>query len=215
MNDQVDMERRPEMVHGWHMLRIIHFIVCLRCMHPQLKICIAKFDCSDAHCRMLHATNAAIKSTSVMAGVACMALRLAFGGSPNPACVCAFSETLTDVANKLSCTDWDPEPLQSPAVKPEHLLPQECPKEEEPLAKGILPAVEVPVTPNSRKDCFADDTLSVFLDAPANLKKEGHTTPLAVHVMSRPHAGESSEPVFRKPLMAPNKLMTEGRPAEV
>ena len=119
------------------------------------------------------------------------------------------------MANELSCADWDPKTLHSPTVKPEHLLPRENPKEDEPLAKGIPPAVEVPVTLKSRKDCFVDDTVSVFLDTLENLKRELHTTPLAVHVMSRLHAWDLEEPVFRKPLLAPNKLMAEGRPAEV
>ena len=102
VNDQVDVKCHPEMVCGWRLLRIIHFVVCLRCMHPQLRICIAKFDCSDACRRTSRTASAAIKPMSVMAGVACMALRLAFRGSPNPACFCTFSETLTDVASELS-----------------------------------------------------------------------------------------------------------------
>ena len=118
VNDRVDMERHPEMVCGWCLLRIIHFIVCLRCMHPLLRMCIAKFDHSDAHRRMLHAASSAIRSTSVMSGVAHMALRSAFGGSPNPACFCTFGKTLMDVANKLSFADWDPKTLHSPTVKP-------------------------------------------------------------------------------------------------
>ena len=51
-------------------------------------------------------------------------------------------------------------------------------------------AVEVPVTLNLRKDCFTENTVSVFLETPEILNREGHTTPLAVHIMSRPHMGD-------------------------
>ena len=37
---------------------------------------------------------------------------------------------------------------------------------------------------------------------------------MAVHVMSRPHAGEEQEPIPRKPLLGPEKLEAEGRSSE-
>jgi hypothetical protein len=81
-------------------------------------------------------------------------LRLAFGGSPNPACFCAFSETLTDVANDLSCSSYSPTEFRSQTVEAEHLIPRDYPNPDQPFGEGIAPAVEVPVEGTSRKDCF-------------------------------------------------------------
>jgi hypothetical protein len=214
VNDRVDMSKYPEMVYGWCLLRTIHFIVCLRHDFPETKIYIAKYDYSDAYRRISHAASAAIQSILVLAGVAYMALRLAFGGSPNPACFCAFSEALTDLANELSCSSYDPEKTSSPAASGYRQDPKNYPFPREPIAEAIAPAVEVPTSLDSRKDCFIDDIIAVFLGTERNLKREGHTVPLAVHAMSRPHAGDGVEPIQRRPLLAPDKLLAEGTPSE-
>jgi hypothetical protein len=114
VNERVDMSRYPEMFYIWCLLRVIHFIVCLRHDYPNERILIAKFDYSDVYRRITHSWKAALQSIIVLGGVAYMALRLAFGGSSNPACFCAFSESLTDVANELSASSFNPDTLRSP-----------------------------------------------------------------------------------------------------
>jgi len=215
VNSRIDMSQYPEMVYGWCLLRIIHFIVCLRSTYPGEPIMISKFDYSDAYRRISHHAKAAAQSIVVLAGVAYLMLRLAFGGSPNPPCFCGFSETLTDVANELSCSDYDPAQFSSPTVQPEHLQPRSPFPDDAPFATAIPPAVEVPVTLTSRKDCFIDDIIAVFLATKRNLHREGHTVPLAVHVLSRPHAGSAHEPIQRRPLLGPEKLTAEGRASEL
>ena len=42
-----------------------------------------------------------------------------------------------------------------------------------------------------------------------------HVAPLAIHVTSRPHAGDEEEPITRRPLLSIAKLTAEGSPAEV
>jgi hypothetical protein len=44
VNERVDMDTYPEMIYGWGLSRIIHFIVALRLRHPNSKIFIAKYD---------------------------------------------------------------------------------------------------------------------------------------------------------------------------
>jgi hypothetical protein len=215
VNDRIDMSRYPEMFYGWCLLRTIHFIVCLRCDNPGRKIFISKYDYSDAYRRISHSAQAAVQTIIVLAGIAYLSLRLAFGGSPNPACFCAFSEALTDLSNELSCSNFDPDEVRSPVVEPSTLRETDYPTEFTPIAEGIPPAVEVPTTLDSRKDCFIDDIVVVFLATTKNLKREVHSVPLAAHLLSRPHAGEEKEPVPRKPLFAPDKLIAEGTPAEI
>jgi len=215
VNDRIDMSRYPELVYGWCMTRLIHFIVCLRLWAPEVKIYIMKFDYSDAYRRISYTGQAAAQSILVVEEVAYLALRLAFGGSPNPACWCAISETITDMANDLSASNWHQGMATSPTVEAEHLAPREYEGKCEGLAAAVAPAFEVPVDLDSRKDCFVDDIVCVFLDTDKNRKREGHAVPLAVHAVSRPHQGDDVEPVPRRPILSPEKLEAEGRPSEV
>ena len=108
VNNRIDMDAYTEMIHGWCLSRIIHFIVALRLAHPLLLIFIVKYDYSDAYRRVAHSPSAAVQSIIVFANVACIALRLTFGGSPNPPTWCSFSEMVTDLSNEIPlCTNWD------------------------------------------------------------------------------------------------------------
>ena len=213
VNDRIDMNLYAEMVYGWCLGRIIHFIVALRLAHPHKKIFIAKYDYSDAYRRIAHAATAASQSISVFDQVAYLALRLTFGGSPNPPTWCLFSKMVTDLANEvLCCEEWDPGTLRSPA---QPLTPK--PKEASPdipIALARPAAVEVPVSLTAKTDGFIDDLIQVFLDTPANRERAPHTVPLAIHLTSRPHAGPD-EPIKRRALLSDLKLIAEGTPDEL
>lgn len=100
---------------GHALVRFLHTLVLLRSTHPTEKIFIAKFDWKTA-CRRAHnSACAAARSIIVFAGFALMALRLTFGGKPNPSKWSDISESVTDVANDLMrCKEWDPSSLHSP-----------------------------------------------------------------------------------------------------
>ena len=49
VNNRIDMDAYTEMIYGWCLSRIIHFIVALRLAHPLLLIFIVKCDYSDAY----------------------------------------------------------------------------------------------------------------------------------------------------------------------
>ena len=215
INKRVDMEQYPEMTYGWCLLRVIHFVVHLRVAHPRTPILISKFDYSDAYRRVSHHGSAAAQTILIVDGIAYLMLRLAFGGSPNPPCFCAFSEALTDLANEISSSTFDPSDFHIPTVEADHLVPVPYPHEGHPFQTAIPPAFEISSTAESRKDCFIDDVINVFLGTERNVSLEGYTVPLAVHLMSRPHAGDDVEPIPRRPLLSPSKLKAEGRPAEI
>ena len=116
INSRIDMAAYSEMIFGWCLLRIIHLIVSLRLHYPTQRILITKYNHSDAYHRMAHSANAAAQTISVAAGLAFIALRLTFGGSPNPPAWTLFSEMVTDLANEISqCEAWDPYLVHSPA----------------------------------------------------------------------------------------------------
>jgi hypothetical protein len=95
------MKQYAKMIYGWRLGRILHFIATLRLAHPRQRIFIAKYDYSDAYRRITHSGTAAAQSISIFDNVAYVALRLTFGGSPNPPTWCLFSEMVTDLANEI------------------------------------------------------------------------------------------------------------------
>ena len=116
INSRIDMSAYTEMIFGWCLPRILHFVVALRILHPGLLILIAKYDYSDAYRRIAHSARAATQTIAIQGPLAYLSLRLTFGGSPNPPTWCMFSEIVTDLANEISlCDDWDPTVLHSPA----------------------------------------------------------------------------------------------------
>jgi hypothetical protein len=214
VNARVDISKHPEMVYGWCLLRLIHYIAALRVRHPDVRILISKFDYADAYKRISQSPRSSAASVICFGDVAYICWRMVFGGSPNPAGFSGFSEMLTDLANEIAMSDYEPEDYTSPTVRESHLSVRETEAANAKFAKAIMPAFEVPTTSNSIRDCFIDDIIDCHLDTDKNRRRAGHIVQMAVHVMSRPHAGEDLEPVPRKPLLGPDKLEAEGRSSE-
>ena len=107
------MTAYPEMVYGWCLPRILHYIVAVRLVFPAKLIFISKYDYSDSYRRIAHSAKAATQTIAILGELAYLALRLTYGGSPNPPTWCMFSEL---VANEICrCVAWDPRILHSPA----------------------------------------------------------------------------------------------------
>ena len=216
INSRIDMSAYVEMIYGWCMPRILHYIVALRLKYPGKVIFICKYDYSDAYRRVAHSASAATQTISVHEGRGYISLRLTYGGAPNPPTWCMFSEVVTDLANEISqCPTWEPTELHSPA-QPTPPVPNRLP-ERIPLGQGRAMAVTIPLTSEraGRVDGFIDDLINVFVDTPENCRIQPHVVPLAIHVTSRPHAGDDREPTPRRPLLSNAKLIAEGSPAEI
>jgi hypothetical protein len=98
------MSRYTEMVYGWCLSRVVHFIVAMRLAYPLQKLFLDEYDLSDAYRRVAHVAKAAAQSILVLNDVAYIALRLSFGGAPNPPTWCSFSEMVTDLSNEILST---------------------------------------------------------------------------------------------------------------
>ena len=106
INSRIDMDQYLEMVYGWALPRIIHFIVALRLAWPLRTIFIAKYDYSDAYRRIAHSALAIAQTITTCLAYAFVHFRMTFGRSPNPPTCCNFSEMVADLANEISlCTD--------------------------------------------------------------------------------------------------------------
>lgn len=215
INKRVDMSAYVEMVYGWCLPRIVHFIVALRSQNPWLLILISKYDYSDAYRRIAHSAAAATQTIAINGATAFLSLRLTFGGSPNPPTWCMFSELVTDLANEIAqCDEWDPNECRSPA-QPDTPEPLRLPAGI-PIVQARRMALHIPPTKaGGRVDGFIDDLINVFLDTPSNCARQPHIVPLAMHLTSRPHAGDEEEPLPRRPILSIPKLIAEGRPEEI
>ena len=209
VNSRIDASAYPPLVYGWCLSRVLHFIVALRLAFPTESILMTKYDFSDAYRRMAHSPSAAAQSVLVVSSVAYITLRLTFGGAPNPAAWCSYSEMIADLAHELFLSpSWSPSTLHSPVhptVPPPNRRFATSPSQARPLA------VEIPVTLPFRVDTFIDDMICIFVDRPDVVDRAAHAVPLCVHATCRPHADEA-EPIPRKPLLHPDKLQAEGTP---
>ena len=84
INKRCNMNRYPEMIYGFCLMRTIHYIVALRYDYPNERILISKNDFSDAYRRISHTTRAVAKTILVVGQRAFLCLRLSFGGAVNP-----------------------------------------------------------------------------------------------------------------------------------
>ena len=214
VNQRVDMERYPDMVYGWCLQRILHYLAALRSRFPSQRIYLSKFDYSDAYKRLSQSPKATASTVVRFGKIAYFCWQMVFGGSPNPAGFSCFSEILTDLANEIAMSDYSPAMGSCDTVKESHSVPKETEDPSSPIGEAIRPALEVSVKLTSYRDCFIDDVIDCHLGTLENLHRAPHVVQLAVQAMSRPHAGEA-EPVPRKPLLSPEKLEAEGRSSEI
>ena len=76
INSRVDMAAYPEMVYGWCLPRIVHYIASLRWAYPTMLILICKYDYSDAYRRVAHSARAAVQTIAVHKALAYLSLQL-------------------------------------------------------------------------------------------------------------------------------------------
>ena len=116
--------------------------------------------------------------------------RMTFGGSPNPPTWCNFSEMVADLANEISlCLDWDQSKEQSSKPRPtSHTRTKAIGSIDSPCTDQravINPAFEA-----GKAGLFIDNLIDTYPDLPESLARKPHVVPLAMHVTSRPHAGD-------------------------
>jgi hypothetical protein len=144
--------------------------------------------------------------------VALASLRVTFGGRPSPLLFSEVSESVTNLANALArCKSGDPGdllPNHSNLIGEMKLEPNTIP-----LAQARELIVHPKIDAFGLIDVFIDDIISVF---PALLlyhaRKCSLAALLAMDVASQPvHPHET---VPRKPMLATDKALAEGTPAE-
>ncbi|KAI2506083.1 hypothetical protein MHU86_8314 [Fragilaria crotonensis] len=146
-----------------------------------------------------------------------MALRMTFGGSPNPSQWSDVSEVIADLANDLvRRNDWDENVWQAPQ---QHMLASDKAIDND---RGFVgsndafePAVAMSIDVSLRDDypifdCYLDDLFGVGRES-AKARLEA-AVPLAIHLVGRPAAGDESFP--RDDLLSTSKFLAEAKASE-
>ena len=218
VNDRVDASQLTVARFGKAFSRLIYHISYLRQLYPDERILMTKVDWKSAYRRIHLRPSTAVKSCTCIDGLLLMALRMTFGGAPNPAQWSDISEVVTDLANDLvRRNDWDPTRFKSPHQA--LLLTDEAVdndrgeiRPDEPFAEPEYFAVDEPEDDLARFDCYLDDIFGAFMEREAD--KGAAAIPLALHIVGRPHDPNGRESFPRDDILAVPKFLAEAKPSE-
>jgi hypothetical protein len=101
VNDRVDDSKLTPARFGRAMSRLLHAVSFLRHLFPKETLLLTKVDCKSSYRRINLQATTAVKSCTCIAGMLLMALRMTFGGKPNPSQWSDVSEVIADLR------DWD------------------------------------------------------------------------------------------------------------
>ena len=221
VNDRVDTSQLTTARFGRAFSRLMYHISYLRQLWPKEPILLTKVDCKSAYRRIHLKARTALKSCTSIDDLLLVALRMTFGGAPNPSQWSDVSEVITDLANDLvRRSDWDPKAFHSPH---QHLLDSdEAVDNDEGMIDGSSEfgeadffAVNYPIADDDdlpRFDCYLDDIFGAF--NPRDAEKSSAAIPLALHIVGRPHNAKGNESFPRDDILAIPKFLAEAKPSE-
>ncbi|KAI2497773.1 hypothetical protein MHU86_16715 [Fragilaria crotonensis] len=218
VNERVDTSQLTEARFGKAFSRLMYHISFLRQLWPDEPIWMTKVDCKSAYRRIHLKAATAMKSCTSIDDLLLVALRMTFGGAPNPSQWSDVSEMITDLANDLvRRDDWDPSVYHSPH---QHLLDTEGAVDND---KGSVDKMSVfgkadyfavnypPYDDLPRFDCYLDDILG---PSTPRRRKSAAAIPLALHLVGRPCDPEVKETFPRDDILAIPKFLAEAKPSE-
>ena len=219
VNERVDTSQLTEARFGKAFSRLMYHISFLRQLWPDEPIWMTKVDCKSAYRRIHLKAATAMKSCTSIDDLLLVALRMTFGGAPNPSQWSDVSEMITDLANDLvRRDDWDPSAYHSPH---QHLLDTEEAVDNDKgsvdkmsaFGKADYFAVNYPPYDDlPRFDCYLDDIFGAF--NPRDAEKSAAAIPLALHLVGRPCDPEVEETFPRDDILAIPKFLAEAKPSE-
>ncbi|KAI2501758.1 hypothetical protein MHU86_12678 [Fragilaria crotonensis] len=217
VNERVDTSQLTEARFGKAFSRLMYHISFLRQLWPDEPIWMTKVDCKSAYRRIHLKAATAMKSCTSIDDLLLVALRMTFGGAPNPSQWSDVSEMITDLANDLvRRDDWDQRlPLAAPAP-PGHRRAVDNDKgsvdKMSVFGKADYFAVNYPPYDDlPRFDCYLDDILG---PSTPRRRKSAAAIPLALHLVGRPCDPEVKETFPRDDILAIPKFLAEAKPSE-
>ena len=225
INARVEKEKLDPLVYGFAFLRFIHLIVTYRLRHPDAPLYLSKSDLKAAFRRLQTRGSLAVQSAISTKGlgplddqqledpIALCALRLTFGGAPNPALFCPMSEAAVDLAVAISsCPNWDPSQLASSHAATAQAAPRLVPPVVQ-FAEARELQVDVQAQAKGGADVFIDDLFAVCPGLPGTRPDHmAQAILLAIEVLCRTPSDADSMP--RSDLLSLAKAVAEGTPSE-
>jgi hypothetical protein len=218
VNDRVDASQLTVARFGKAFSRFIYHICYLRQLYPDERILVTKVDWKSAYRQIHLRPSTAVRSRTSIDGLLLMALRMTFGGSPNPAQWSDVSKVVTDLANDLvRRNDWDPQQFKSPhqaLISTDEAVGNNRGeiRPDDAFAEPELFAVDEPEDDRARFDCYLDDIFGAFMDREA--ERSSAAIPLALHIVGRPHDPSRRESFPRDDILAIPKFLAEAKPSE-
>ena len=208
VNLRVQHEKLPPIRYSFVLLRVIHYILDLRRRYPTTKIYLCKFDIDSAYCWCTLSSSTAYESLTMFDDFLIMALRMTFGGLPNPALWSVISETTTDIGNTLLLNDeWDHQTTFD-KISDQIEKPLSLPDSMDFHQSRDL-AVQLPKNDCGKIDIFIDDSIGVAPDLGSIPIRVIRAIPLAIRTLARPLLEQDILP--RKDIIFLKKLQAEGR----
>jgi hypothetical protein len=219
VNDRVDETTLSPARFGKAFSRFLYHISYLRRIKTDEPIYITKGDFKCAYRRIHLQAPTTVKACTCIDGILLVALRLTFGGSPNPSLWSDVSEVVTDLANDLvRRSDWDPTRHHSPH---QPLLESDRAKDDD--ADGSLVeegfrcshffAPDYPIEDIlPRFDCYLDDIFGAFYGC--DRARSAAAIPMALHIVGRPNDTAHGESFPRDELLSLSKFLAEAKPSQ-
>jgi hypothetical protein len=211
VNDRVDRTLLTPCMFGRALLRHIHQIVALRHRHPAEIILQSKVDWKSAYRRLHNAPSTAVSSMVVVGCFLLVALRLTFGGAPNPSRWSDLSEIACDLSNDLARNSgWNPKRHFSPHSTKLPATPLLEPPNI-PLAAAQPLSVPLPIDDAPKSEVYIDDLFNCYLHR--HLQHGSEILPFVLQLLGRPP--NSSDPIERDDVLSISKFLAEATPSEV
>jgi hypothetical protein len=221
VNKRTIAEALPEIQFGFALKRFIAVIIALRTLYPDKPILMYKCDLKSAYRRVhSHASTAVQTIVSLkdiclnFVGIALMALRLCFGGSPCAPLFANLSELICDLCNELAkCESWDSR--DHPSNYDPYIASPEFLSDDVPFAEALPTLVSLPVGPNLMTEVYIDDFFSAFVAlSDDQIHRCSRVIPFVLDAIGRP-LDPQERSLIRDWLLCLEKHLAEGTPREI
>jgi hypothetical protein len=211
VNDRVHRDLLTPCMFGRSLLRHIHQIVALRHRYPTEPILQSKVDWKSAYRRLHNAIATAIAAMVLVGNFLLIALRLTFGGAPNPSRWSDLSEISCDLSNDLVRNPgWDPTRHFSPHSTKLPTSPILEPPDV-PFAPAEPLSVPLPIDDAPKSEVYIDDLFNCYLLR--HLARGSEILPFVLHLLGRPP--NPADPIERDDVLSISKFLAEATPSEV
>jgi hypothetical protein len=211
VNDRVNRELLTPCMFGRALLRHIHQVVALRHRHPDEIILQSKVDWKSAYRRLHNAPATAVSAMVLVGQRLLVALRLTFGGAPNPSRWSDLSEIACDLSNDLVRNPgWDPTVHRSPHSDKLPAVPLLEPATV-PIATAQPLSVPLPIDDAPKSEVYIDDLFNCYLRR--DLQRGSEILPFVLELLGRPP--NPADPIERDDVLSISKFLAEATPSEV